>query len=252
MSDQPQKPIEGAEPSRNPVNDSSMIGMLKQFMGKALQNTDDCMPAKVIAFDRVSNIATVQPMIKIVATNGESLNRAQIASVPVFQCGGGGFMLNFNLKAGDLGWIKATDRDMSLYLQGGTEQEPNTHRMHSFNDGFFIPDILSGFTIDGEDMENAVWQTLDGTVRIALWPDRVKVTAPRVVIESPIVEVNATSSVTLTTPTTHMTGDLQVDGNITSNQTVTGLIDVMAGTKLLKAHDHGTGTLIAGKTAVNN
>lgn len=262
----PVPPVLNAQPSRDPANDGTLVGMLKQFAQKNLQNMDDCLPAVVIAFDRVANRATVQPMIKVLGTNGQSISRAQIASVPVFQIGGGGFMLNFNLKPGDLGWIKATDRDTSLYLQGCTEQQPNSQRMHSFNDGVFLPQIMQGFTIDPEDAENAVWQTLDGTVRVALWSDRVKITAPRTVVESPVVEVEASTSVLITSPTTTIdgelvvTGDVQMDSKlhvtdtIVSDQTVTGTVDVIAGTKLLKAHTHGTGlpNPIQGVTSVNN
>ena len=247
-------PVEGAQPSRDPANDGTILGTLNQVMKKMMQGVDDCLPAQVIAFDRTSNRATVQPLIKVLATNGQTVSRAQIASVPVFQIGAGGFMLNFNLKAGDLGWIKATDRDMSLYLQGCSEQHPNTNRMHSFSDGFFMPQIMQGFTIDGEDAENAVWQTLDGSVRVALWPDKVKITAPEVQVVAPIVSVESQTvtvvadTVTIDAPQTTMTGNLQVDGNITADGdmtaagTITGTTNVVAGTKQMKTHTHTTTT----------
>jgi len=93
------------------------------------------------------------------------------------QFGGGGFVLNFNLKPGNLGWIKASDRDISLFLQTFKENAPNTLRLHSFQDAVFIPDVMTGYTINGEDAENAVLQTVDGSVRVAVWADRVKLTA---------------------------------------------------------------------------
>lgn len=263
-------PVEGAQPSRDPANDGTVLGTLNQVMKKMMQGMDDCLPAQVIAFDRTSNRATVQPLVKVLATNGQTVSRAQIASVPVFQIGGGGFMLNFNLKAGDLGWIKACDRDTSLYLQGCSEQHPNTNRIHSFSDGLFFPQIMQGFTIDPEDAENAVWQTLDGSVRVALWPEKVKITAPEVHVVAPLVNVESQTvtvvadTVTIDAPQTTLTGDLQVDGNIntgsnvtadgdmTADGTVTGTTNVKAGTKLLKAHTHGTGAVTAFTTLDNN
>ena len=88
----------------------------------------------------------------------------------------------------------------------------------------------------------------------------------RTVVESPIVEIEATTSVLITSPTTTIdgelivTGDVQmdsklhVDDTIVSDQTVTGTVDVIAGTKLLKAHTHGSGAPnpILGTTSVNN
>lgn len=256
--------LNNQQPSRDPADDGSLAGTLRQVMKKMTQGTDGMLPATVISFDRATNRATVKPVVMMVGTDGSTLGRAQIASVPVFQIGAGGFMLNFNLKAGDLGWLMANDRDTSLFLQGGTEQPPNTLRMKSFEDGVFFPDAFRNFIINPEDEENAVLQNLDGTCRVAIWQDRVKVTAPLVVVETEVAEVNATTSVTVDTPLTTITGDatingnLQVDGNIHSDGNidadgiVTGLTDVQAGTKLLKNHDHGTGALIAGRTAVNN
>jgi hypothetical protein len=35
-------------------------------------------------------------------------------------------------------------------------------RQHTFQDGVFIPEVMRGWTINGEDASNAVLQTLDG------------------------------------------------------------------------------------------
>lgn len=207
-------------PSIDPADEDSLTGVFRSVLGKFLQQTDDMLPAIVIAYDRVSNRATVQPQVMMGSTSGEKISRAQIASVPVLNIGGGGFVLSFPIKPGDLGWIKASDRDISLYLQGGLKEEwPNTKRMHSFQDGLFIPDVLKTFTVDGEDAERVVLQTTDATTRIAIAPGLVKITTPGT------VEVDA--------PTVHMTGDLQVDGSITAQGEVTGNGIV------LSTHTHG-------------
>lgn len=193
-----------ANPSVNPANNGSMVGMMQEVLSKFLQNTDDMLPATVIAYDRQSNMATVRPLIEMVTTEGERVARAQVASIPVFQIGGGNYILSFPINPGDLGWIKANDRDISLFVQGNYEQSaPNTARKHSFSDAVFFPHVMKGYTIDGEDAGNAVLQTLDGSIRIALWPDKVKIT-----------------------------GNLLVDGNINA----TG--DIIAGTISLQNHVH--------------
>lgn len=168
-----------APPSRAPSNDDTLVGMFRTVLGKFVQNLDDCLPARVIAYDRTSNRATVQPLIQMVTTEGERVSRAQVASVPVFQIGAGGWVLHFPIKPGDIGWIKATDRDMSLFLQRLAEGPPNTKRMHSFEDGVFFPAVLSGHVIAAEDSDHPVFQSLDGSTRVALWPEFAKVTAPR-------------------------------------------------------------------------
>lgn len=231
---------QNAQPSIDPADIGTFIGMFRTILKKHLQATDDMLPATVVAFDRTANMVQVQPMIMLRTTDGTNVVRAQIASIPVVQLGGGGFMLNFNIKPGDTGFIKANDRDISLYLQSLSQGPPNTYRLHSFSDGVFIPSVLKGFTIADEDEENAVFQSLDGSVRVSLFADKVKVTAPT-------VEIDAT--------TTTITGNLVVGGGIgwgsveggdivgTGNLVTTG--EVTAKGIPLSTHHHGgvqTGT----------
>jgi len=157
-----------ANPSRDPANDDSLLGMVRQVLDKFLQGVDDMLPARVVSYDRPSNRAIVVPMVKVLTTDNRQIGRAQVASVPVMQFGGGGVALAFNLAAGDLGWIKANDRDISLILQAYKDNGPNTLRKHSFQDAVFIPDVMRGMVIASEDAENAVLQTLDGVTRISV------------------------------------------------------------------------------------
>jgi phage baseplate assembly protein gpV len=199
-------------PSLDPADEDSLAGTFRAVLRKAMMGVDDCLPAIVIAYDRATNRATVQPQIQMLTTGGERVSRAQVASVPVLQLGAGGFVLSFPVLPGDLGWIKASDRDISLYLQQGMNEEvPNTARLHSFQDGWFIPDtMMRQVVLDGEDAERVVLQTLDGATRVAIGTDtvivtgsaRVEVRAPEVLIDSPAVQI---------------TGDLQVDGEVTGN-----------------------------------
>jgi hypothetical protein len=173
-------------PSRNTANDDSLLGFITLALMKDLQNTDDMLPAKVIAYDRVTNRASVQPLIVMVNTNNEQIPRAQISSIPVLQLGGGGFVLSFPLNTGDLGWIKANDRDISLFLTSLAQSPPNTIRKHTFQDAIFIPDTMfKSVTINEEDADNAVIQSLDGTCRIAISNGSVKITAPEIIFDSP-------------------------------------------------------------------
>lgn len=202
-----------APPSIDPADEDSLVGTLRAVLGKFLQGVDDCLPAVVIAAP-VRGRVTVQPQIMMGATDGQKVSRAQIASVPVLNIGGGGFVLSFPIKPGDFGWIKASDRDISLFLQGMKEEWPNTKRMHSFEDGFFIPDVMKAWTLNGEDTERAVFQSLDGLSRIAVGDGVVKITAPSVVIEAEVVDIQ---SGTLThngvnVGATHVHGGVQVGG----------------------------------------
>ena len=215
-------------PSFDPAELDSMPGMLRFVSKKFLQKTDDMLPAKVIAYDRQLNLAEVQPMIKLVTTDNKLLSRAPIAKVPVFTMGGGGFMVSYPIKPGDLGWVKANDRDISLYIQRAyAESQPNTQRLHSFEDGVFLPDVMASYTISGEDQENMVIQKTDSSVKITLSDDSIKISSPlQVEIETPLVT---------------MTGNLQVAGTITALAGTPAAIGVTT-------HQHTQGNDSAGNT----
>ena len=168
MTDTSNIPPSG-QPSRNPTNDGRLLGVLRVFMKKFLQGKiDDMLPAMVTDYSRTTNMASVQPLISVVTTLNTIQVRAQVASVPVLQLGGGGFTLNFPVKKGDMGFIKSNDRDISFFKQFWKLTTPASGRMHSFEDSIFIPAALTGVTIAGSDTINTVLQSLDGTTRLSM------------------------------------------------------------------------------------
>jgi len=174
-----------APPSRDPADEDKLLGVFNIVLRKFLQGVDDMLPARVVSFngDRDNPRVTVQPLVRVLTTAGEQIDRPMIASVPVLQAGGGGFVLSFPLQPGDLGWIKANDRDISLFLQNYQPSAPNTLRFHTFQDALFIPDVMTGFTVAGEDAAAAVLQSRDGSVKISVHSDRVVLAAGAAKIE---------------------------------------------------------------------
>lgn len=199
-----------ADPSRDPSDDDSLVGMARQVLDKFLQGVDDMLPAQVISYDRATNRATVAPLIKLLTTDGRLINRAQIASVPVLRVGGGGVVLSFALQPGNYGWIKANDRDISLFLRSYKASGPNTLRKHSFSDALFIPDVMQGVTVAGEDASSCVLQTLDGSSRVSVGAAGVKLTA-------------GGSSVAITSGGVSIVGPLVINGQPYVNHTHTGV-----------------------------
>ena len=177
--------VDSSPPSRNPADSSGdMSGAMREILGKFLKSSiDDMLPAKVISYDRSLNRASVQPLISVLKTDAQAISRNQLASIPVINLGGGGHILSFNLKPGDLGWIKASDRDIASFLKNYSEASPATKRVHDFNNGLFIPDVMTGYTINAEDEQNAVLQSLDGSIKISLFPNKIKLTAPLIEID---------------------------------------------------------------------
>lgn len=130
-------------PSINPADESSLAGVIKTGIRKAMQSLDVMLPVEVVSYDRATNRATVKHLVQMVGSDGEKVSRAPIASIRVMQFGNGAFNISLPIKPGDKGWLKAADRDISVFQQGLSEDAPNTARMHSFQDGVFMPDAMS-------------------------------------------------------------------------------------------------------------
>lgn len=199
---------------------------IRDAVEESLLAFDSMLPAIVESYDRKKNVAKVRPLIAIVDVNNFSQARRPLSNVPVLALGGGGYVINFPLKKGDLGWVHAADRDITEYKERLRDVAPKTSRSHSFSDSMFVPDIMRNYTISEDDDGAMVIQTTDGTTKIAIHPDWINIKAPLKVVSN--------------SPKTHATGDLQVDGDATINGSLTVKGGLSTGGNLSVA---GTSTL---------
>lgn len=203
------------KPNIDAANEGSLSGQLDASIRAFFLNEfEGMLPATVVSYDDEKNRAVVKPLVMVGTTDGKKISRAQVAGIPVYRFGGGGFFMRFPIKPGDFGWIKANDRDISLIFQReGLEDWPNTTRLHKFSDAMFFPDTFKQWVIDGSNADAAVWQTMDGAVCISLHEDKVRVEAPKVeVIASEQVDIETTqmniesSSLNINSATVAITG----------------------------------------------
>lgn len=164
------------KPNADSANNDSLPGGLEAYLaGWVRDNLDDMLPAVVVSYDPDKNRATLQPLVMIGTTDGSKKARARIENIPVFRYGSGGFFQRFPIKAGDFGWIKANDRDISLVLQRGGQQDwPNTKRRHNFSDAMFFPDTIKDWVVSGDDLEAMTLQSLDGNSVVSIAQDAIE------------------------------------------------------------------------------
>jgi len=160
-------------PAKDPSSDADLSSMLASVLSNYMKKrVDGMLPATVISYNRRTNRATVAPSVAMLMSNGERLPRASLANIPVLSLGGGGFNITFPLVPGSTGWIEASDRDISLWLQSGGKGSapPNTERIHSFSDGRFIPDALNDFTLPATADGALCIQHRSGNTAIVMTP----------------------------------------------------------------------------------
>ncbi len=225
---------------------------------KALEVSIPCIVTKVISRTKVN----ARPLIKVVAQNGTSTDRGIIEGLPVSTFGAGDKFISFPVKVGDIGWLDACDRDISLFLQSYGNVEPPTSRMHTFSDARFIPDIMTNITVADEDATAMVIQTRDGTVKIALDDDEIRIKNNDTSVIIGVDNVNVvTSSVTVDITGDSVTGvapggfDLNgftIDASGAASSPVSlSAPSILADGKELSGHDHPAG-IPPGNTGANN
>lgn len=202
-------------PSIDPANNDSLVGTLNFCFSKLLQNTNGMLPAQVLAYDRTTNRVNVQLLITILGTDGTQTPRAQIASLPVLILGGGGLTISVPIIEGDLGWVLANDRDISLFLQNYQQSPPNTNRIKNFADGLFIPDAMRTHNISTSNEGYLLIQNENNTIQIEIGTDtttganQINIVADRINLD-----VGLTGFLTLN-------GNLDVNGAIIATGTIT-------------------------------
>jgi hypothetical protein len=155
-------------PDLDPANNYSLVGSINFAFQKMMQAMNGMLPAIVTAYDRETNRVSAQLAINLVTTDGQQVPRPNLVNIPVLILGGGTFSISFPVQVGDLGWVLASDRDISLFLQTYLQTSPNTSRMNNFADSLFIPDLMKSYNISSSNEDYFVIQSTDGTMSIEM------------------------------------------------------------------------------------
>ena len=204
-----------------PTLSSNINSLLEHFNAKL----EICIPAIVIYVDREKSIVKVKLAPNVIYPTGETQERG-IIEVPILISSGGGFMINFPIKEGDVGWVIAGDRDTTGYREDNSKTyDLLSIGTHMYSYGFFIPDVFSNidktFKLEEEDAGKLVIQTLNGSTKIRLSHDGV---------------------IDIICPTT-----LNITGNVNVNGTITATGDVIGEGVSLAHHTHPCGGETTGK-----
>ena len=247
------------------LNDEDLLlGMLNVFSDHLKKKMQNSLPVKVTWVSDDRQFVNVQPQISLVDADENAVVRSEIKGVPVLTSGAGGFLITFNIQVGDLGWVEASDRDISLFKQSYSQSKPNTKRMHDYADSRFVPDIMTNFAVDEEDSAAMVIQNRDSTVKISLDNDRIKIKAPKLVIETTgdidvtcggNMVANVTGNVDITSSTFNVTasGGANINGfTIDSSGAAESPVSITAPSAIINGKEQAEHTHSAGTYNINN
>lgn len=233
-------------------NEDTLTGLLNAFSDSISKRIENSLPCQVTEVSADRKTVTVRPLIRIIDRDGNAFSRDVIAGIPVFTSGAGGFLISFPVAVGSLGWLDACDRDISLFLQSYSDSNPGSRRKHKFSDARFVPDIMTGYTISGEDSGAVVIQNLDGTIKIALDSSEIRLTNESVSLKldgSKITGV-ASGGIDLNGFIINADGSASSPVSVSAPSMSASSSLAVAG-KEMNQHEHSDGTYKAGSTDVS-
>jgi hypothetical protein len=183
----------------------------------------------------------VLPLVNQLDGAGNPIEHATIYNVPYSRLQGGTNAIIMDPVAGDIGICLFASRDISKVKSSRAQANPGSGRRYSFSDAMYVGGALNGaptqyvqFSAAGIKMHS---------------PTAIVLEAPNIKLEAPIVEVDASTSTTITTPLFTVNGMTVLNGGLTQGMgdspgsctmlgplTVTN--DVTAASTSLHTHKH--------------
>lgn len=215
-------------PSRNPSASGDIVGTIELVLRKHALNQCDMLPARVLKHDRKTNRVELELLIQQVTTGGEILDRAIVASVPVYRFGCSDYIISTTIKPQTLGWIKANDRDISTFLKTLEKSPPVDGRIHDFSSGLFFADSMKADSTTTAEHDGLIIKKTDDSVSIELSQDKLRIfSKDSVIVDCQNATVNAEKTATINTEAATINATETADIN-----TKTATITATSGTSI--------------------
>ena len=177
----------------NKINTMSLVVV------KTVSNSGDTSPVGFVS---------VQPLVNQLTGDGKGITSGIISNIPYLRMQGGSNAIILDPQIGDIGVCGFCSRDISAVKESKGVNNPASRRKYDKADGLYFGGFLNG------SPTQYVQFNLDGITIHS--PTAVKLTAPDVQITSETLEINASSSATITTPTFTINGQTILNGSLSA------------------------------------
>jgi phage baseplate assembly protein gpV len=151
----------------------------------------------------------VTPLVNQIDAQGNPTPHVTIHNVPYFRLQGGANGIIIDPVAGDIGVCVFASRDISKVKSTKKQANPGSFRQYSFSDGMYLGGMLNGTPTQYVQFSAA-------GIKIHS-PTAVVLEAPDVQILAQTVEINASISATVTTPTFTVNGATVLNGTVSQS-----------------------------------
>lgn len=188
----------------------------------------------------------VTPLVNQLDAAGNPTPHVTIFNVPYFRLQGGKNAIIIDPEPGDIGVAVFASRDLTKVKATRGAANPGSFRQYSFADGLYLGGMLNA-------VPEQYVQFAPAGIRIHS-PVKIKLDAPDILLEAQTVEINASTSTTITTPTFTVNGVTIHNGDTTHNGFTTmagGIAQTGGGAATFSGSMNVTGDVTAAGTSVH-
>jgi len=237
---------------QRPEDASGEYNALAFVINQIINGRNFCAWVQVVNVDAPGGLALagtvdVQPLVNQLDGAGRPIPHGVVNDLPYLRAQGGTNAIIMDPKVGDVGLCVFADRDSSSAQASRGVANPGSFRRNDMADGVYLGGILNAIPT-----QYAMF-TDDGISIVS--PTKITMQASEIDLVAPVIDIQASTSVTVTTPTftvngdCHITGESTLDGNVTAGANidasgtvtapnVVGTTNVSFGGKSGIAHHH--------------
>lgn len=211
---------------------------IKAGVRTALLDTMVSMPAIVVSFNPGRQTITAELAITRIVNN-QSVAFPVLVDIPIIIPSVRGFSITLPIQPGDEVLVVFADRCVDNWIKTGEISSQAEHRVHHISDGFAIIGVNSEPNlIPSYDPDSLVIRNHQGDQKITLEPGKnIKIDTPTdVKVTCNSMTVDASKSVTATTPIFTINGNTVMNGSLLLN----GKVSVAGGSTGNSADFSGT------------
>lgn len=179
-----------------PTSSGTEASRIQFLIKAALSGMRTTMPVKVISVTNNGGVApigtvNVQPLVSMVDGDGNVLEHGTIYNVPYMRVQGGSNAVIIDPQVGDIGLASVCDRDISTVKNTGAVSAPGSNRKNDMSDMVYLMTIIGAAPTQYIEF-NSTGLTIHS-------PNKV-------IINSPNVEIDASSACTINAPSIVLNG----------------------------------------------
>lgn len=217
--------------TQRPEDASGEYNALAFVIRQILNGRNFCAWVRVVNVDAPGGLALagtvdVQPLVNQLDGQGQPVPHGVVNDLPYVRAQGGANAVIIDPEVGDIGLCVFADRDSSAVQSTRDAANPGSFRRSDMADGVYLGGILNAIPTQ------YVMFNDDGISIVS--PTKITLQAPEVDIVAPVIDMQASTSVTITTPIfkvegdAHVTGVSNLDGAVIAGATINASGDVTA------------------------